>query len=148
MSENKGFDEDSTVGEEDIEDDDDELTREHLESLRQTLVEKRKEVIANIDRHLQAVMDDSDNLPDEMDIATRQSEQAYFLRIADKEKKLLSQIDHALAKFERGTFGICEGTGEPIGVKRLILRPWTRYSFEYKEQLEREKKGGRPAGRR
>jgi DnaK suppressor protein len=78
-----------------------------------------------------------------MDVATRQSEQAYFLRIADKEKKLLSQIDRALAKFERGTYGICEGTGEPIGVKRLMLRPWTRYSLEYKEALERETKGAK-----
>jgi len=143
MTANKGLEDDSAVGEHDDDDDDEELTRQHIEQLRAVLIEKRKEVIANIDRHIQAVMDDSDNLPDEMDIATRQSEQAYFLRIADKEKKLLSQIDHALAKFERGTFGICEGTGEQIGLKRLILRPWTRYSFEYKEQLEREKKGGR-----
>ena len=112
------------------------------------LLTKRKEVILNIEKHVNAVTEDSDALPDEMDIASRQSEQAYYLRIADKEKKLLKQIDGALAKFERGTFGICEGTDEPIGVKRLFLRPWTRYSLEYKEQLERETKGGKAWRRR
>jgi len=129
--------------EEDDIDDDSELSRKDIERLHEALLAKRAEVKAKLDKHLQAVVEDSDNLPDEMDIATRQSEQAYFLRIADKEKKLLAQIDHALAKFERGTFGVCEGTGDPIGLKRLELRPWTRYSLDHKERLEREKKGGR-----
>lgn len=120
-----------------------ELTQDQLKELRAALVEKRAEVAMKIKTHLETVMEDSDNLPDEMDIATRQSEQAYFLRIADKEKKLLAQIDRALAKFERGTYGICEGTDELISYKRLCLRPWTRYSVEYKEQVEREKKGPR-----
>ncbi len=128
----------------DIDDDDDvELTNDDLKELHAMLKTKRKEVVQNIERHLNTVTADSDALPDEMDVATRQSEQAYYLRIADKEKKLLNQIDHALGKFERGTYGICEGTKEAIGPKRLRLRPWTRYSMEYKEQLEREKKGAR-----
>lgn len=126
-----------------FDDDDEELTQAQLKGLRAALITKRGEVTAKIKSHLETVMEDSDNLPDEMDIATRQSEQAYFLRIADKEKKLLAQIDHALSKFERGTYGICEGTGDPISHKRLQLRPWTRYSVEYKEQVEREKKGPR-----
>lgn len=136
------------VEEEDLfdDDDDEELTREDFEKLRAMLQEKRRDVTAKIQKHVNAVTEDSENLPDEMDIATRQSEQAYFLRIADKEKKLLAQIDRALSKFERGTYGECEGTGEPIGRKRLYLRPWTRYSLDYKEQIEREK-GVRPRRR-
>jgi DnaK suppressor protein len=77
-----------------------------------------------------------------MDLATRQSEQAYLLRLADKEQKKLQEIDRALAKFERGEYGYCEGTGEPIGMKRLALRPWARHGIEFKERLERER-GGR-----
>ena len=83
----------------DDDDDDAELTREDYETLRATLMTKREAVMKNIQKHVNAVTEDSENLPDEMDIATRQSEQAYFLRIADKEKKLLAQIDRALAKF-------------------------------------------------
>ena len=123
--------------------DDDELTPDQLRELRADLIEKRKEVVAKIEKHVSAVTEDSDNLPDEMDIATRQSEQAYYLRMADKEEKLLRQIDHALRKFERGEYGTCEGTGDPIHYKRLKLRPWTRHSLDYKERIEREKKGSR-----
>lgn len=142
MAEDKGrVDVDADLDDDD--DDDGELSHEDLTELRAALKKKRAEVIANIEKHLTAVTDDSDALPDEMDIAARQSEQAYYLRIADKEKKLLAQIDRALAKFERGTFGICEGTGEPIGLKRLKLRPWTRYSLEHKEALERDTKGAK-----
>lgn len=128
------------LDEQDVEyDDDAELSREDIVRLHQKLVEERASVKERIERHVAEAMEDTDNLPDEMDIATRQSEQAYILRLADKEKKLLREIDHALSKFDRGTYGICEGTGDPIGLKRLELRPWTRYSVEYKEQLEREK---------
>lgn len=128
----------------DVLDDDDEpteLTVEDLHRLRAKLAEERVAVKERVERHLAEAMEDSDNLPDEMDIATRHTEQAYLLRLVDKEKKLLKEIDHAMAKFERGTYGICEGTGEPIGLKRLELRPWTRHSLEYKEMLEREKNG-------
>lgn len=118
-----------------------ELTRDDLARLRARLLEERSAVIQRLQRHLAEAVEDSDNLPDEMDIATRQTDQAYLLRMADKEKKLLTMIDHALAKFERGTFGVCEGTGESIGLKRLEKRPWARHSVEYKEQLERERGG-------
>lgn len=121
--------------------DPEELTREQIETLRKMLLEERSRVRERLDRHLAEAVEDSDNLPDEMDIASRQSDQAYLLRLADKEKKLLREIDRALAKFERGSYGVCEGTGDPIGFKRLQLRPWTRYSLEYKEQLERERGG-------
>ena len=127
-----------------IEDEDEprELTLEDLHRLRAKLVAERELVKVRLERHMNEAMEDSDNLPDEMDIASRHTEQAYLLRLADKEKKLLKEIDHALAKFERGNYGICEGTGEPIGLRRLELRPWTRHSLEYKEMLERER-GGR-----
>lgn len=120
-------------------DDEEELTNKDLTRLRIQLQEERVKVRTRLDRHLAEAVEDNDNLPDEMDIASRQSDQAYLLRLADKEKKLLREIDHALAKFDRGIYGICEGTEDTIGLKRLSLRPWTRYSIDYKEQLEREK---------
>ena len=133
------IDDSGAVEDHDDFDDESELTRADLERLRARLVDERAAVRERLERHLHEATEDNDNLPDEMDIATRQSEQAYLLRLADKEKKLLAEIDHALAKFERGSYGVCEGTGDPIGLKRLSSRPWTRYSVAYKEQLEREK---------
>lgn len=127
------------------EQEDRELTKKDLEGLKATLLKERARVLSHLDSHVTQATEDRDNLADEMDMATRHSDQAYLLRLADKEHKLLAEIDHALAKFENGTFGVCEGTGEPIELRRLEIRPWTRYSLEYKEQLEREK--GNRAGR-
>jgi DnaK suppressor protein len=59
--------------------------------------------------------------------------------MADKDRKLLIEIDVAIEKMKNGEYGLCEGTDEPIGFKRLEIRPWTRYSVAYKELLEREK---------
>ncbi|MEL6547977.1 MAG: TraR/DksA family transcriptional regulator, partial [Myxococcota bacterium] len=104
-----------------------------LKGLKKALMEERNRVVARLGNHVSQATEDHDNLADEMDMATRHSDQAYLLRLADKEHKLLAEIDRALAKFPDGTYGICEGTHEPIDLKRLEIRPWTRYSMEYKE---------------
>lgn len=100
---------------------------EELASLRERLRE----------RHASINEGDID-LPDEIDQAARDQEHGYLLRLADKERKLLVEVQHALAKIDAGTYGVCEGTDEPIGFERLNARPWARYSIEYKEQLERD----------
>jgi len=60
--------------------------------------------------------------------------------LMDRDAKLLREVERALDKIEEGVYGYCEGTDEYIGYARLKLRPWTRYSVTYKEELEREKK--------
>jgi DnaK suppressor protein len=116
------------------------LTKKQVEQLYERLIQERDRVTAGMGNHLSEAIGDNDPLADEMDVAQRHSEQAYLMRFADKERKLLGEIGHALAKLEEGEYGLCEGTGEPISFKRLELRPWTRYSVEYKEQIEREKR--------
>ena len=78
-------------------------------------------------------------MTDEAEHAVLDSERGLSLRLADKDRKLLALIYHALGKIDRGTFGLCEGTGEPIERARLELRPWARYSVAYKLTLERER---------
>lgn len=119
------------------------LTAEELEELKQTLLGKRAEVIVLLEKHVREAVGDSVNLPDEMDLASQQSERGFLLRMADKKKKLLAEIDRALRKFALGEYGICEGTGEPIGIRRLRIRPWTRWSIEHKEELEKQKRAGK-----
>lgn len=116
------------------------LTKKQVERLYDLLVQERDRVMVGMGSHLSEAIGDNAPLADEMDMAQRHSEQAYLMRFADKERKLLSEIAHALSKLDQGEYGLCEGTGEPISFKRLELRPWTRYSVEYKEQMEREKR--------
>ena len=75
---------------------------------------------------------------DEADQATEDAEVALETRLMDRDAKLLREVERALDKVKNGTYGLCEGTEEPIGYARLKLRPWTRYSVTYKEELERE----------
>lgn len=118
--------------------DNDELTEADRSHFRERLLAERETILAKLNKHLNEAMVDDDRPADELDQAGRISDQAYLMRLADKEQKLIKQIDRALEKFDTGEFGLCEGTGEPISRKRLEVRPWTRYSIEYKEQLERE----------
>ena len=120
---------------------DDDLSDAELKEFRQLLIAERTKVRIRLDRHVKESVFELDNLPDEIDQANRESEQTAMLRLADKERKLLAQIEHAMAKFDAGDYGVCEGTGDPIGRKRLKARPWTRHSIHFKELLERQKKG-------
>ncbi len=116
------------------------LSKKQVQQLYQKLLSERARVMQGLGEHLSDAISNVDPLSDEMDVAQRHTEQAYLMRFADKERKLLVQIQNALEKLEEGEYGVCEGTGEPIALKRLELRPWTRYSVEYKEQVERERK--------
>lgn len=123
------------------------LNKRELDKFKKQLQGLRDEVSGRIrDRASTARIDDQNDLIEEIDQANRATEEAFNMRLLDKEVKLLREIDAALAKFEDNTYGTCEGTGEQIERRRLEARPWTRYSVAYKEQLEREKKG-RASGR-
>ncbi len=117
------------------------LNKRELEKFKKRLEELREEVGARIRDRANTARVDENDLIEEMDQANRATEEAFNMRLLDKEVKLLREIDAAILKFDEGTYGTCEGTGEPIERRRLEARPWTRYSVAYKEQLEREKKG-------
>ena len=118
------------------------LSKKELDTFKERLIELRDEVSARIrERANTARVDDTSELTEEIDQANRATEEAFNMRLLDKEVKLLREIDAALRKFDEGTYGICEGTEEQIERRRLEARPWTRYSVAYKEQLERDKKG-------
>ncbi len=118
---------------------DSQLTEDQVALLHEKLLAERQRVVAGFDRHLAEALGEAVVMPDETDMAQRSTEQAYLIRFADKERKLLSEIEHAIEKMRTGEYGVCEGTEEAIGFKRLELRPWTRYSVGYKEQMERER---------
>ena len=86
---------------------------------------------------------DKDEMYDEVDLASATVDQNLTFRLLDRDRKLLSEIEHAMQKIQTGDFGYCEGTGEPIPKRRLELRPWCRHSVKYKEQLEKLEKSGR-----
>ena len=74
------------------------------------------------------------------DRATSETDRAFELRDRDRQRKLIAKIDAALARIEDGTYGYCEETGEPIGLRRLDARPIATLSVEAQERHERREK--------
>lgn len=77
------------------------------------------------------------------DVSDRASlEEDHFLefRVRDRERKHLHAIDEALARIQDGSYGICEQTGEMIGIARLLVRPTATLSIEAQEQQELTRK--------
>ncbi len=81
---------------------------------------------------------DLSNMPIHMaDIGTDNYEIENTLGLMDSERKILAEIDDALRRIEEGTYGICEGSGEPIPRERLEAIPWARYCVAYASLLEK-----------
>ena len=72
------------------------------------------------------------------DMASAESDHAQELRTRDRERKLTSKIDQALERIEKGTYGYCADTGNPIGLARLEARPVASLSIEAQERHEEE----------
>lgn len=84
--------------------------------------------------------EESANHPDLADRASSETDRAIELRARDRQRKLISKIDAALQRLDEGTYGYCEETGEPIGLKRLDARPIATLSIEAQERHERREK--------
>ena len=78
--------------------------------------------------------------PDIVDQAASQTEKNVEMRTLNRQIKLLSKIEKAIKKINNNTYGYCEETGEPIGLKRLIARPIATLSIEAQEKHEKNEK--------
>ena len=117
------------------------LTPAQTKELVSALHEKRDELLTALkSRRSGSAQEPRQGTGDEADQATEDAEVALETRLMDRDAKLLREVERALDKVKNGTYGLCEGTEEPIGYARLKLRPWTRYSVTHKEELEREQK--------
>lgn len=79
----------------------------------------------------------SENLGDEADRASWESQHTLDLRTRDRYRRLLAEIDAALKRIDDGSYGYCEDTGEPIGLQRLEARPIASLTVEAQERRER-----------
>lgn len=110
------------------------------EYFRQKLIRWRAELMAESSETLQRIKDDSLAEPDLNDRATLETDRSLELRTRDRERKLVSKIDAALLRIEDGSYGFCEVTAEPIGLRRLEARPIATLSLEAQERHERHER--------
>jgi DnaK suppressor protein len=107
---------------------------------RSKLVAWRNDILREARETLGHLAEESANHPDLADRASSETDRAIELRARDRQRKLISKIDAALQRIEDGTYGFCEETGEPIGLKRLDARPIATLSIEAQERHERREK--------
>ena len=107
---------------------------------RQRLQGWRDEILRDTQGTMQNLQDDDGQAPDIADRATTESERSIELRTRDRQRKLVIKIDAALERIEDGSYGYCDDTGEPIGLKRLEARPIATLSIEAQERHERRER--------
>ena len=84
--------------------------------------------------------DDNVSSADVVDQASSYTDKSVEMKALNRSRKLISKINSALQRLKNGTYGYCEETGEPIGLKRLIARPVATLSIEAQERHERDEK--------
>lgn len=107
------------------------------EYFRQKLLRWRGDLIREADGTLASLSQGGIHEADITDRASVETDRALELRTRDRARKLISKIDQALQRIETGTYGFCEDTGEPIGLKRLEARPIATLAIEAQERHER-----------
>lgn len=121
-------------------DDDEFMNPMMTEFFRQRLLEWRNDLLRESGQTLVNMQTTSIQEPDIADRASLESERALELRTRDRGRKLISKIDDALRRIDTGEYGVCEDSGEPINIRRLIARPIATLSVEAQERHERMEK--------
>jgi DnaK suppressor protein len=115
------------------------MNADHLDFYKDRLQQMQQALLINASEtadHLQ----EQEATPDPADRATLEEEYTLELRTRERERKLLQKIQASLRQIEDGSYGFCEDSGEPIGLKRLIARPTATLAIEAQERRERKKR--------
>lgn len=118
---------------------DDYMNEQQRVFFRELLLVERRELQARISDEFDLLREHEPN-SDPADIGSAEEQRQWQLRLLEREKKLLDKIDQALERLARGHYGWCEETGEPIGLRRLLLRPTATLCIEAKERQEKKEK--------
>ena len=110
------------------------------EYFRQKLHRWRDELLSEANETLLNLQAGGSQEADIADRASVETDRSIELRTRDRARKLISKIDEALMRIEAGTYGYCEETQEPIGLRRLEARPIATLSIEAQERHERLEK--------
>ena len=117
------------------------MCEKHKKYFKKKLTEWRNEIVESNTKGLYLnEIDGEISSADVVDQASSHAEKTVEMRTLNRQIKLLSKIDRAIKKINNNTYGYCEETGEPIGLKRLIARPIATLSIEAQEKHEKNEK--------
>ena len=117
------------------------MCEKHKAFFKKKLTEWKSDIIkSNNEALYNSSMDDNSVSADMVDQASSYTDKNVEMKAINRQIKLISKIDQALKKIQDGTYGFCEETGEPIGIKRLIARPVAALCIASQEKHEKEEK--------
>ena len=117
------------------------MCEKHKAYFKKRLIDWKNEIVESNSKGLYLnEVDHEISSPDIVDQASSQTEKTVEMRTLNRQIKLLSKIEKAIKKINNNTYGYCEETGEPIGLKRLIARPIATLSIEAQEKHEKNEK--------
>jgi len=117
------------------------MCEKHKMYFRNKLIEWKKDLVKiNNDALYNSSLDDNSTSADIVDQASSYTEKNVEMRAINRQIKLISKIDAALKRIKDGTYGFCQETGDPIGLKRLMARPVATLCIAAQEKHEKEEK--------
>ena len=115
------------------------MCEKHKAFFKKKLIEWKTEIVrSNNEALYNSSLDDNSASADIVDQASSYTEKNVEMKAINRQIKLISKIEQAIKKIENGTYGFCEETGEPIGIKRLIARPVATLCIAAQEKHEKE----------
>lgn len=117
------------------------MDKKKLAKFKEKLLESKTAILEELETEAENfIRNEQGDLVDIADVAINNE---LLNRLSDLDREKLDEIEKALEKIEDGTYGVCEGTGKAIPEARLNAIPWARYSVEYAEQVEKQKRANR-----
>ena len=117
------------------------MCTKHLAFFKKKLTDWKADLVKTNNQALyNSSMDDNSASADIVDQASSYTEKNVEMKAINRQIKLISKINQAIKKIENGTYGFCEETGEPIGIKRLMARPVAKLCIAAQEKHEKEEK--------
>jgi DnaK suppressor protein len=120
------------------------LNDKDLRSFRDLLLQKRAQLLGDVDTMKSQAFGSSDHIGEESrmplhmaDLGTDNFEHEFTLGLIENEREVVREIEEALQRIEQKTYGICIATGKAIGKARLRAQPWAKYCYEYTLAQER-----------
>jgi DnaK suppressor protein len=117
------------------------LTPRQADELRHMLIERRRALTGDVAEHMEIGRFGGDRVAEAEEAAAIDAAQSTMIELAEAERNLLAQIERALRKFDDGSYGVSEESGEPIGFDRLRAIPWATLTVRDQEIREREQRG-------
>jgi DnaK suppressor protein len=117
------------------------MRRQEIARVRAVLEAQRAELLGHGAETVHAMVDESgQDLPDPNDRASREADRSHQLRLRDRDRRLISKVEEALARIDAGTFGRCDTCGAAISPARLRARPVTTLCIDCKREAEQRER--------